>query len=109
MRSRLNYVAGVLEKEIFIRCGDKSKYSFLKNLGAKKLFMSVYSWRISYKSSMEIAGYFDKLRNENFLFSVDEGLSPASKFHHLREQGLLKDSFIEIYWTEAGEFKTRKV
>ena len=107
----LSYVASVLDNYIVIECEDKTKFRFLRTIGAKRLFIVFGSrWYLRYDSITELAGFFSQLRDEGFPFSHDEhGWGPAEIFDHRRKQGYLCGKFIEIAWYGPNKTITREL
>lgn len=109
MNDKLSYATAVFNRDIVIRCNDKSKYKFLKSIEARR-FLFGSTWYVHYRDDSELASYFNKLREAGFLFSYDQhGWGPSAIFQYLREKGLLQGMYTEIYWTGLNEYHTRKL
>ncbi len=88
---KINYVDSVLKKEITIFCLNKQKSKYLRSIGASKrsLFGFGPEWVICYNNRNELANFFSKLRDADFLFSYDEhGWGPSEVFEDLKEKKL---------------------
>lgn len=107
---KLNYVAAVLDNSIVIKCSDKNEFIFLRNIGAKRKFIFGIEWYIHYKTTIELATFFAKLRDEGFLFSYDQhGWGPSDVFQYLRKNDVLSGDFIEVSWKGPNKEETRKI
>jgi hypothetical protein len=110
MSKELSYIAAVFDESIVINCNDKTKYAFLKKIGAKRKFLFGIKWRIHYKADADLAIYFAKLRDNGFFFSYDQhGWGPSDIFQYLRKNVLLKGDFTEIFWRGPNITGTRKI
>jgi hypothetical protein len=110
MINELSYVAAVLNRKIVIKCNNKKKFLFLKNIGAKRRFGLGTKWYLTYKTHLDLAEQFTKLRDEGFFFSYDQhGWGPSDIIQHLKENKFVKGSFTEIFWREPNKIETRKI
>lgn len=103
------YVDAILTKEIIVSCTIKSKFKFLKRLGAKREWFRRKIWAIKFESQKEEARILMELNESGAAFSFDEhGWGPSCVFVHYREKGLVTGEICEISWSGPGKFGFRK-
>lgn len=63
------------------------------------------TYLLSIDKSFDKPSFFEKLRNQNFAFSVGREWSPSELFEHFRDNGLISGSYIRISWLNKDEVK----
>lgn len=81
MANELGYIVSLLDNNILIKCNDRNKIIFLKSIGAKRTLGFGIKWYLAYKTDIDLAKLFTKLRDEDFFFSYDQHGWGPSGFH----------------------------
>lgn len=110
MDGLINLILSAQNGVLIIECSDKSKFSFLKKLGAEKKIFNKNKWKLNYNSKADLSKLFTHLRDEKFIFmGGSNGWQPSDIFQNLRNEGFVKGDAMEIVWLNKKTSEMRKI
>jgi hypothetical protein len=96
----LSYVSLIFEKDIKIKCYDKTTKQLLRKLGATRELFCWNHFHLAHENELELAEKLMKLRDCGIFFAGgSSGWPPASVVSYLMEKKFFKGEYQEICWT----------